>query len=310
MKETRIKKCKAGMIAAVLVVLTLFSMLPTAAADTTSYGTVTLSGGYQAGHFTDVWDLTAGDITLSFTYDGNGLVDDAGAHAWAELGVRSLFATKTVTLYADQDIAVGTVEVTRTGDTLQVTYLLTEPGWVITLTHLAVVDDPANFPLTKQGNPKVGQFEYSVAHYPAVTSYEYPPIDVSGLGDPLYIAAHACVQRPIDGCWEPVWQIGDVETSQMDNPCDGTFWDPFPASYYPPFPVIDNPFVIGISDNDDFPWITHPPTASQPFAYDYDINWFGALPFGGRVVLTWAPGKSSTDIVDIYLDEGATPILA
>ena len=52
------------------------------------YGDVTLSGGFQAGHFPQVWDLTACDMVITFTYDANGLVDDAGAHAWAELGVR------------------------------------------------------------------------------------------------------------------------------------------------------------------------------------------------------------------------------
>jgi hypothetical protein len=56
---------------------------------TTNYGDVTLSGGFQANHFNDVWDLTKGDITISLTYNANGLVDAAGAHAWAELGIRS-----------------------------------------------------------------------------------------------------------------------------------------------------------------------------------------------------------------------------
>jgi len=54
-----------------------------------NYDDITLSGGFQAGHFPDWWDLTEGDLVLSFTYNANGLVDDAGAHAWAELGVRS-----------------------------------------------------------------------------------------------------------------------------------------------------------------------------------------------------------------------------
>lgn len=56
-----------------------------------TYSNVTLSGGFQVGHFNDWWDLTAGDITLSFTYDATGLVDDFGgnAHAWAEIGLRS-----------------------------------------------------------------------------------------------------------------------------------------------------------------------------------------------------------------------------
>jgi len=53
---------------------------------------VSLSGGFQAGHFPQVWDLNACDLVLSFTYDANGLVDDFGgsAHAWAELGIREV----------------------------------------------------------------------------------------------------------------------------------------------------------------------------------------------------------------------------
>ncbi len=62
------------------------------AATSMSYGDVALSGGYQAGSFPHVWDLTACDMTVSFTYDGNGMVDEFGgsAHAWAELGVRQV----------------------------------------------------------------------------------------------------------------------------------------------------------------------------------------------------------------------------
>ena len=52
------------------------------------YGDVALSGGFEADHFLQVWDLTACDMVISFTYDANGLVDDSGAHAWAELGIR------------------------------------------------------------------------------------------------------------------------------------------------------------------------------------------------------------------------------
>jgi hypothetical protein len=60
--------------------------------STVVYEDVTLSGGFQSGHFPEVWDLTACDLVISFTYDANGLVDDYGgdAHAWSELGVRML----------------------------------------------------------------------------------------------------------------------------------------------------------------------------------------------------------------------------
>jgi len=74
-----------------LTVVLLLGAMPVLASgpDTEDYGNVTLTGGFQAGHFPDWWDLTAGDLVLSFTYDATGLVDDAGAHAWSELGVRS-----------------------------------------------------------------------------------------------------------------------------------------------------------------------------------------------------------------------------
>lgn len=57
---------------------------------TLSKGNVALSGGSQSGSFPETWDLTADDLTISFTYDGNGLVDDFGgsAHAWTEIGIR------------------------------------------------------------------------------------------------------------------------------------------------------------------------------------------------------------------------------
>lgn len=99
---------------------------------------------------------------------------------------------RVITLYAGQDIEVGTVKVWNDGTTLYVKYETTG-GWVMTETHLAVAEDLEDIPQTKTGNPKVGHFEYSEPHDPPVTSYSYPPIDVSGLGDALNIAAHAVV---------------------------------------------------------------------------------------------------------------------
>lgn len=81
---------KRRFLLALAIVLALGAM-PAWASGPKDYGDVTLSGGSQTSHFTDWWDLTAGDMVISFTYDANGLVDDYGgdAHAWAELGVRS-----------------------------------------------------------------------------------------------------------------------------------------------------------------------------------------------------------------------------
>jgi hypothetical protein len=55
------------------------------------YNDVTLSGGYQAQNFPEVWDITACGLRLSFTVDLTGMVDKFGgnvAHAWSELGIR------------------------------------------------------------------------------------------------------------------------------------------------------------------------------------------------------------------------------
>jgi hypothetical protein len=83
----------------------------------TAYGDVPLSGGFQAGNFSEEWDLTQGDLVISFTYDANGLVDDFGgsAHAWAELGIRDKTTTsnfnpnnKGVWLATDYDWTANT----------------------------------------------------------------------------------------------------------------------------------------------------------------------------------------------------------
>ena len=76
-----------------LALVLVFGAMPVLASPvgtTVYYGDVTLSGGFEAGHFPQIWDLNACDMVISFTYDANGLVDDFGgaAHAWAELGVR------------------------------------------------------------------------------------------------------------------------------------------------------------------------------------------------------------------------------
>lgn len=92
-RKEKMKKLIAFLAVAGLILSTLLISVPVKANPVTmDYGDVTLSGGLQAGHFDEVWDLTAGDLVLSFTYDANGLVDDFGsaAHAWAALGVRTV----------------------------------------------------------------------------------------------------------------------------------------------------------------------------------------------------------------------------
>ena len=73
----------------IIMFLLAFFAIPSFAATTKNYGDQTLTGGFQSGNFPEEWDLTQCPMTLSFTYDGNGLVDDPGTHAWSEIGVRA-----------------------------------------------------------------------------------------------------------------------------------------------------------------------------------------------------------------------------
>jgi len=93
-----------------------------------------------------------------------------------------------VTLWAGQFTDVGDVTVTDDGTNYTITYNITEPGWCITETHLSVVNNPSDFPLSGGGNPKNGHFEYSGSH-DCESSVEYlVPMDRG-----QYIAAHAVV---------------------------------------------------------------------------------------------------------------------
>jgi len=79
-------------LAASLLAVLLFVGAASAWAEVVALDDVALAGGYQAAHNDLMWDLTQGDLVLSFTYDANGLVDQYGgsAHAWGEIGVRSV----------------------------------------------------------------------------------------------------------------------------------------------------------------------------------------------------------------------------
>ncbi len=198
---------------------------------TTDFPDQSLTGGSQTGHFDEVFDLTAGDIALSFTYDANGLVDDAGAHAWAELGVRSAAEpypdfnpywrqtgvggpysyAGSVRLLAGQNIDVGDVTVTSDATHLYVTYHV-DAGWCMEESHFAVATQPSDLPQTKKGNAIPGRFLFGESYSPCETGdVALPPIalaDIEGFaeGAALYFAAHAAVRS--DTGSESAWGEG------------------------------------------------------------------------------------------------------
>jgi len=188
----------------------------------------------------------------------------------------------TKPLYAGQDIDVGTVTVWNDATDLHVEYETTD-GWVMTETHLEVVCATDDFPTTKKGNPKVGHFTYGEPLDPPNTEWSevIPLSEVWCGGDPLFIAAQAEVVRPIDDCWETVWQIGDVEVAQMDNPCD--------EFSYPTILSGEQDFYVGTTPTTSFPWVS---VFSTDDAVIVNSHFNAGLPFGGRFLISWSPGAT------------------
>jgi len=238
-------------------------------------------------------------------------------------------------LYAGQDILVGNVNVWNDGVELHVTYNTTD-GWVLTETHLAVATALGVIP-QKNGNPIPGKFPYQCCYdedegewvfqikeggalgatcdadentNTTLTEVEYI-IPLSGIGvvgvgadDILYIAAHAKVIRPIEDCWETVWQIGDVEVNdgfgQLTNYCDEFNYAGFYEGLGPLYPPFTDPFVVGTTFTNMFPWLS-----LGSYATDFKVQWFGELLFGGKLTVSWSPGTSATETkIIMSIDDG------
>ncbi len=208
---------------------------------------------------------------------------------------------QTQTLWAGQDIDVGTVSVWNDNTNLYVKYETTG-GWEMTETHLAIGNNVGDIPQTKKGNPIPGHFMYSTEHDPAVTEYE---VVISGFaaGGGLFIAAHAVVVRPLEDCWETIWQIGDVEvvngdTGWLENYADEFNWEdpagpttmgPGLAVSAPPF---TDPFIVGTTPTAEFPYNSN---KVRDYATDFDVQWDDSLPFGGKLTISWSPGQSANE---------------
>lgn len=104
----------------------------------------------------------------------------------------------TTDLLAGQSMDVGDVTAVIDGSILTVTYEIIDNCWCMTESHLDVQLDPANFPMTPKGNPKVGHFAYSGTF--SCGDFWEVQIDLNSMGwnsgDPVYIAAHAVVKHP------------------------------------------------------------------------------------------------------------------
>jgi hypothetical protein len=130
----------------------------------------------------------------------------------------------------------------------------------------------------------------------------------------LVIAAHAVVGRPIDDCWETVWQIGDFEADPLNSPTlsdefggkngDGTLYalsDPLDYNIPPNDFTRDYDF-----DTDAFPHAFAPDgwTAGtfDGFVSTVNINYTEDMPFGGQLAWRWTAGNSGFETYDVSHD--------
>lgn len=100
-----------------------------------------------------------------------------------------------------------------------------------------------------------------------------------------------------DVCEEVVlWQIGDVEASQMDNPADELNW-PGMFGVFPSFP---DPFVVGTNSDSEFPWNSN---HNSGYATDFDVEFdYDGPTVDVLLTVSWSPGKSANEYKEVYLD--------
>lgn len=120
---------------------------------------------------------------------------------WSLLLSFSLWAEDCFDLLAGQYTNIGKVCVSNDQDFLYVKYQ-TENEWLLNDLHLYVGTTLAALPVTKKGNPKIGNFPYNVEGV-NTNYFEFKlPLSILGTiscGDSIEVAAHASVQRLIDG---------------------------------------------------------------------------------------------------------------
>lgn len=116
-----------------------------------------------------------------------------------------------VPLLTHNGVEMGTVKVSN--DMLDLTVTLqAADGWLLSESHAHAAESLEGFPLTKNGNPKVGRFLLSENHNPAVATWSYTlNLLESGFeqGEDIYLATHT-VLVPEDGeqAQEAAWGDG------------------------------------------------------------------------------------------------------
>lgn len=113
-----------------------------------------------------------------------------------------------VDFLAGQNIKAGTILIGNDNDFVYVIYQ-TANGWYFSQTQL-YVGVKEGVPVNKQGNPQIGLFPLKTVHSPLASYFVYK-IRKSDLPEAFIVAAHADVQKVIDGVVvqkETAWSQG------------------------------------------------------------------------------------------------------
>ena len=96
-----------------------------------------------------------------------------------------------------------------------------------------------------------------------------------------------------------IFQIGDDEENQTDNPMDEFSWNGVSGDWSRP---MDDPFEVPFSPDERFPWNSN---YNKGEATDFEITFYLDSENGipeAQLTLAWSPGASGTETKEVYLD--------
>lgn len=99
----------------------------------------------------------------------------------------------TTPLVAARTVEIGEVLVERDGDSLDVTYTVTNSNWTMSATYVHAAGTAAGIPTNSQGTPDIQNFDHKQKH-DDVSVYKYDNIDVTGLTY-VYVSTNANVTQ-------------------------------------------------------------------------------------------------------------------
>lgn len=131
---------------------------------------------------------------------------------------------------------VGDVLIWNDATNLYVKYVVNDPSWCLSQTHLDVQQSLSAIPKTKNGNPIPGKFNYSDPLDCASEKFYTVPL-IGGIGTTLYVVTHAVVQSLV-GYTDPnlpnfAAALPDQVTMSIKDPYLGG------PAYFPHVNIID-----------------------------------------------------------------------